>query len=131
MTAATDVSSASSSTTGNQPLTTEGRPLKRRLARALRREKLRALLLIAPLLIFVIVSFVFPIADMLFRSVENKIVEDTIPGTVKALAKWDSSLGELPDESVYAALADDMMLAQRRVVTFRCSHLLREKINDL
>jgi hypothetical protein len=24
-----------------------------------------------------------------------------------------------------------MMLAQRRVVTFRCSHLLREKINDL
>ena len=28
------------------------------------------------------------------------------------------------------ATGDDMMLAQRRVVTFRCSHLLREKIND-
>ena len=27
------------------------------------------------------------------------------------------------------ATGDDMMLAQRRVVTFRCSHLLREKIN--
>jgi hypothetical protein len=24
-----------------------------------------------------------------------------------------------------------MMLAQRQVVTFRCSHLLREKINNL
>ena len=27
------------------------------------------------------------------------------------------------------ATGDDMMLEQRRVVTFRCSHLLREKIN--
>ena len=29
------------------------------------------------------------------------------------------------------ATGDDMMLEQRRVVTVRCSHLLREKINDL
>jgi integration host factor subunit alpha len=28
------------------------------------------------------------------------------------------------------ATGDDMMLSERRVVTFRCSHLLREKIND-
>ncbi|MCP4624511.1 MAG: integration host factor subunit alpha [bacterium] len=27
------------------------------------------------------------------------------------------------------ATGDDMMLEQRRVITFRCSHLLREKIN--
>jgi integration host factor subunit alpha len=29
------------------------------------------------------------------------------------------------------ATGADMMLEQRRVVTFRCSHLLREKINNL
>ena len=29
------------------------------------------------------------------------------------------------------ATGDDMMLTQRRVVTFRCSHLLREKISTL
>ena len=29
------------------------------------------------------------------------------------------------------ATGDDMLLEQRRVVTFRCSHLLREKINSL
>jgi len=29
------------------------------------------------------------------------------------------------------ATGDDMTLAQRRVVTFRCSHLLRKKINNL
>ncbi|MFK8082364.1 MAG: ABC transporter permease [Granulosicoccus sp.] len=93
-------------------LTKDGVPLKRSLARALRREKFRALLLILPLLAFVIVSFIFPIGDMLFRSVENKIVKDTIPGTVKALENWDATTGELPEEFVYATIADDLMLAQ-------------------
>ncbi len=96
------------------PLTRDGQPLKKSLARALRREKLRALLLISPLLIFVLVSFVMPIGDMLFRSVENKIVADTIPGTVRALANWDSNSDEPPAESVFAALANDMMLAQEK-----------------
>ena len=97
---------------GQGPLTKDGIPLKRSLARALRREKLRALLLIAPLLAFVLVSFIFPIGDMLYRSVENSIVEKTIPGTVRALNDWDSESGELPSERVFVALADDMMLAQ-------------------
>ena len=101
-----------SDTTGNGPvLAADGTPLKRSLAQALRREKTRALLLIAPLLVFVLISFIFPIGSMLFRSVENDIVADTIPLTVIELAKWDSSLGELPDEAVYAAFAADMAVA--------------------
>ncbi len=101
-----------SDTTGNGPvLAADGTPLKRSLAQALRREKTRALLLIAPLLIFVLISFIFPIGKMLLRSVENDIVADTLPKTVIALADWDSGTGELPDEDVYAALAADMMVA--------------------
>lgn len=96
----------------NGPLTKDGVPLKRSLAKALRRDKLRAFLLILPLLAFIVISFVFPIGDMLFRSVENKIVSDTLPGTVRSLSEWDAASGELPDEFVFATLADDMMLAQ-------------------
>lgn len=95
-----------------KPLTADGRPLKKSLAIALRREKLRAFLLILPLLAFIVLSFVMPIGDMLFRSVENTIVQDTLPGTVKVLARWDSTTGEIPSEAVYTALADDLMLAQ-------------------
>jgi len=95
------------------PLVThDGQPLKKSLGRALRREKLRALALIAPLLLFVLISFILPIGDMLFRSVENSIVEDTLPGTVRALADWDADGGQLPGEPVFAALADDLMLGQ-------------------
>lgn len=94
------------------PLTTsDGVPLKASLAKALRREKLRSFLLIAPLLFFILISFVAPIADMLFRSVENGIVPDTLPKTVVALQDWDGTTGELPGEPVYAALYQDLKVA--------------------
>ncbi len=101
----------SDSTATGPVLAADGTPLKKSLAQALRREKTRALLLIAPLLIFVLISFIFPIGKMLFRSVENDIVADTIPLTVVELAKWDASSGELPNEDVYAAMAADMVVA--------------------
>ncbi|MEM5581726.1 ABC transporter permease [Roseibium sp. AS2] len=96
----------------DQVLTTkDGKPLKASLAKALRREKLRAFLLVAPLLIFVLVTFVAPIADMLFRSVENGIVAETLPRTVVALAEWDPESGAVPDEEVFVALHGDLAIA--------------------
>ena len=83
----------------------------------MRAQKLRALALIAPLLIFILVTFVFPIADMLFRSVENQIVSETIPRTVLALEDWEDR-SEPPGEEVYAAMALDLMIAaENRVHT--------------
>ncbi len=92
-------------------LAADGSPLKQSLARSLRRQKLRALLLIAPLFLFVMFSFIIPIASMLFRSVENGIVERTLPLTVEALGNWDESSGELPDEEVFDAFVRDMIVA--------------------
>ena len=101
-----------SDTTQTGPMrAADGTPLKTSLARALRRQKLRALMLIAPLLIFVLVTFIAPIADMLFRSVENQIVGDTLPYTVRALSEWDANAGEAPAEPVFRALAVDMQTA--------------------
>jgi putative spermidine/putrescine transport system permease protein len=97
--------------TSGPMLAADGTPLKSSLARALRRQKLRALLLICPLLLFILVTFLAPIADMLFRSVENTIVPDTLPRTVEALADWDPASGELPGEPVFAALAADLQEA--------------------
>ena len=92
-------------------LAADGTPLKRSLAKSLRNQKMRALALIAPLLLFVLLSFVFPIGKMLFTSVENDIVADTLPLTVEALADWDPSTGELPEEAVYDAFVRDMVVA--------------------
>ena len=92
-------------------LAADGTPLKRSLARALRAQRLRALLLVAPLLLFVLLSFLLPIGDMLLRSVENQVVGDTLPRTVEALADWDPASAEAPGEPVYAALHADLLEA--------------------
>ncbi len=92
-------------------LAADGSPLKRSLGRALRRQKLRALALIAPLLLFVLITFIVPIASMLFRSVQNDIVSNTIPYTVQTIASWDSTAQTLPPEAVFEAMYFDLFLA--------------------
>jgi len=99
-----------SDTTQTGPmLAADGTPLKRSLRRALRAQKMRALALIAPLLIFVLLTFIAPIVDMLFRSVENQIVGNTLPMTVEELRDWDAA--DTPDEQVFRALFFDLFLA--------------------
>ena len=92
-------------------LAADGTPLRVSLARALRRQKLRALMLIAPLLLFILVAFVAPILDMLWYSVDNSIVPDTLPRTTEALEEWDPRGDELPPEPVFRALFFDLALA--------------------
>ena len=101
----------SNSTSSGPILAADGTPLKTSLARALRRQKLRALALIAPLLLFVVITFIIPIASMLLRSVENQIVSNTIPESTAALALWDATTGTGPDEAVYQALFFDLFRA--------------------
>ncbi len=74
--------------------------------RSLQRRKIRSLMLVAPLVIFIMVTFVAPIASMLFRSIDNPQVVEYMPKTSAALADWDGN--ELPGEEVYAALVSDL-----------------------
>ena len=112
-------------------LAADGRPLKASLNRALRREKMRALLLIAPLLLFILLTFIAPIVDMLFRSVQNSIVEETIPRTVQALRTWDPDADELPDEEAFQAFYTDMIFAQERKLHTRLGTRLNYEQNGI
>lgn len=88
-------------------VTADGQPLKRSLERAERARKLTALALVAPLLAFLLVIFIFPIGQMMWRSVENPQIVNALPRTLEALQDWSGQ--GLPDEPVYAALAEDML----------------------
>ena len=72
-----------------QILTTDGIPLELSLKKAERRNKIKAFLLVAPLLLFLIITYEFPIGDMLMRSVDDKMVTEMLPKTFKAMEKWD------------------------------------------
>ncbi len=88
-------------------LTSDGTPLRRALERANRRRKLAALALVAPLLLFILTFFAFPIAQMMWRSVDNPQVVNALPRTLEALRSWN---GEgIPSEQVFEALHADMV----------------------
>ena len=105
-----------SNSSKNVLLSADGTPLKKSLNRSLRQQKLRALLLIAPLLIFILVAFIMPIVSMLSRSVENDLVAKTLPLTVQSIQSWDALSGELPGEPVYRAFAQDIQNAAKAKV---------------
>jgi putative spermidine/putrescine transport system permease protein len=91
-----------------QILTTDGIPLEVSLKKAERKNKLRAFLLVAPLLLFLIITYVFPIGDMLIRSVDDREVTNMLPKTFKAMKTWNGQ--ELPSEEVFEAFYFDMKL---------------------
>ena len=91
--------------------TADGMPLKRSLQRALLRSRVRAFLLVSPLLAFLLFAFILPIGDMLYRSIENRIVSEVLPRTVVAISDWDETGEELPPEPVFEAAVQDIAAA--------------------
>ncbi len=61
--------------------TVPGHSLAQQLHRAERRKKWRALALTLPLLAFLLVFFLVPLASLLVRAVENPEVADALPRT--------------------------------------------------
>ena len=65
-----------------------------------------ALLLIAPLAIFLLLIFVVPIGALLTRAAQNPEVMNALPHTLNALSGWDRKA--LPPDAAYSALAVDL-----------------------
>lgn len=89
--------------------TADGMPLAQALARASRRARWRAFLLVLPLLLFIVVTFVAPIGQMLHRSVYNPGFAANMPLTSAWFAEHPR--GTDPDEAAYQALALDLQQA--------------------
>ena len=70
-------------------LTTDGIPLKDSLKKTERRNKIKAFLLVFPLLLFIIITFVVPIIDMLGRSIDDSQINQVSPKTYEEYGKWD------------------------------------------
>ncbi len=89
--------------------TADGRPLKDALARAQRAAKIRAFMLVLPLLVFILVTFVWPILQVLHQSAYNPKFSDNMPG----ISQWfaDNPVGTEPDEAAYAILVADLTAA--------------------
>ena len=86
-------------------LTSDGEPLEKSLKKAENINKFKALLLVVPLLLFLIITYIAPIGELLTRSVDDKMVTNMLPKTFEAMKKWDGQ--ELPSEEVFASFLSD------------------------
>ena len=91
--------------------TADGVLLKTALSRVSRRSKIKAFLLVLPLFAFIMISFVVPIGQMLFRSVNN----DSFYSNMPLMTAWfeNNTIATVPDESAFAALAADLAVAKK------------------
>ena len=83
----------------NKILTTDGIPLEESLKKAERKNKIKAFLLVCPLLLFLIITYVFPIGEMFTRSIDDKMITNMLPNTFKSMESWDGQ--DMPEESVF------------------------------
>lgn len=99
--------------------TADGKPLKQALARAESNARKRAFYLVAPLFLFVLITFIAPIGQMLHRSIHNDgFTMRTEIGTGEQtplmvnLRGWfdENPRGTEPDEAAFAALAQDLLV---------------------
>ena len=103
--------SATPETVEGPLLTADGVPLKESLQKSLRQARLRAILLVAPPLLFLIFLFVIPIGDMLTRSVDDTEINHVLPRTFEAFDAWDKTSD--PPEAMYEAFYKDLEAADK------------------
>lgn len=91
----------------------------------LRRKKIRLLAFTLPLLCFVTLAFLAPIATMLYRSVYHPTVSQLIPHTLEEMEQWDASKGDLPPAPVLTAFSVEL----HNLAKDRNSGKLAEELN--
>jgi len=124
----------SSTASHSAPLTTaDGTSLKQSLNKSLRNRKITALLLVLPLFLFILLTFLMPIYEMLSRGVDNNVgksdgkthyIATILPTTIPELAKWDATSSELPNEEVFKAFIGDAKKAAKNKTISRVGRRL-------
>tara|TARA_Y100001970_G_scaffold87722_1_gene110760 strand:+ start:217 stop:1479 length:1263 start_codon:yes stop_codon:yes gene_type:complete len=91
-----------------QILTTDGIPLEVSLKKAEKKNKIKAFLLVAPLLLYLLITYIFPIGEMFTRSIDDKMITNMLPKTFKSMEKWDGQ--EMPEEEVFVSFLSDFKI---------------------
>ena len=116
----------------NELITTaDGIPLKQALKKALWQRKKTALLLVSPLFLFVMITFLIPIFDMLIRSVDNSIAGEQFPSVVVEIQRWDLDSTEIPDEATFQALYKDFKVGAEQKTISRLGRRLNYEMSGM
>jgi putative spermidine/putrescine transport system permease protein len=111
--------------TAGAAATAPDRTLAAATRRANRGQRVRAVLLVAPLIALLLVSFCLPIAALLTRAVYDPTIADALPRTAAALRASPGT--GVPDDAVFAAFGQDLLADKPDNSVF----LVAKTLNDL
>lgn len=104
--------SSASSTITPEAAARDALSTRRRPKAPTRRKGTLAWLLVTPLLLFLLATFVWPITTVLWRSIANPELGRGIPATLESLKNWDGH--DVPGDATFKALAQDLRSARDR-----------------
>ena len=94
----------------------DGVPLKVKLVQAERMRKVKSFGMVLPLLMFLLITFVWPILSMLARSIDNPELGLVLPETSVQLVAWDAKELPPPKELVRTLVAEVITANQDRTI---------------
>ena len=95
----------------NVVITSDGIPLKKKLAKSLLQSRLRAFGLVTPLLLLILFAFVIPILIFLSRGVYNDTFERHMINLTPFISSWDGN--SEPTEAMFEALVLDLKAGKK------------------
>ena len=101
----------SSKDSNNVVITSDGVPLKKKLAKSLLQSRLRAFGLVTPLLSLILCAFVIPILIFLSRGVYNDTFERHMINLTPLISSWDGN--SEPNEAMFEALVLDLKAGKK------------------
>ena len=97
----------------NNPITTsDGELLSVKLKKVESFRRRTALLLVAPLLLFIIFTYIMPIASLMWRSIDNTLLNSLLSNTNEVIHEWNGM--DLPNEDVFEAFYKDLRKATEK-----------------
>lgn len=85
--------------------------LKQQLQAAQRAVQVRTFLLVVPLLVFLVLSFLAPIGVVLYKSINDDVMPSLMPQSAAALSSWDPATSALPPLGVRDLVAREIKAA--------------------
>jgi putative spermidine/putrescine transport system permease protein len=92
-------------------ITSDGIPLKKKLAKSLFQSRIRAFGLVTPLLMLIMFAFIIPILIFLSRGVYNDTFEKHMINLAPLIAVWDGK--SEPNEAMFEALVLDLKAGKK------------------
>jgi len=99
--------------------------IRTQLKKAESRNKIRAFLLVAPLILFVLFIFIFPLGNMLMRSISSPTLTQYMPDVAKVMQDWDYE--GIPDNNVFRVVAKALVRTRENKTVGRVANRLNSE----